>query len=48
MFVFISHGLRAARLLLIDREALPREVTDALYAESPDLRARHGLAVLAS
>ena len=37
-------GLRAARLLLIDREALAREVTDALYAESPDLLARHGQA----
>jgi hypothetical protein len=37
-------GLRAARLLLIDREALAREVTDALYAESPDLLARYGQA----
>ena len=35
-------GLRAARLLLIDREALAREVTDALYAESPELLERHG------
>lgn len=35
-------GLRAARLLLVDREALAREVTDALYAESPDLLARYG------
>jgi DNA-dependent RNA polymerase auxiliary subunit epsilon len=37
-------GVRAARLLLIDREALAREVTDALYAESPDLLARYGAA----
>lgn len=37
-------GLRAARLLLIDREALAREVTDTLYAESPDLLARYGQA----
>ena len=37
-------GLRAARLLLIDREALAREVTDALYAESPDLLACYGQA----
>ena len=35
-------GLRAARLLRIDREALAREVTAALYAESPALLARHG------
>lgn len=35
-------GLRAARLLLIDREALAREVTAALYEESPELLARHG------
>ena len=35
-------GLRAARLLLIDREALAREVTEALYAESPDLLERYG------
>lgn len=35
-------GLRAARLLLVDREALAREVTDSLYAESPDLLARYG------
>ena len=35
-------GLRAARLLLIDREALAREVTDALYAESRDLLERYG------
>ena len=38
----VDAGLRAARLLLVDREALAREVTDALYAESPDLLARYG------
>ena len=37
-------GTRAARLLLVDREPLAREVTDALYAESPDLLARYGVA----
>ena len=37
-------GTRAARLLLVDREALAREVTDALYAESPELLARYGVA----
>lgn len=37
-------GLRAARLLLVDREALAREVTEALYAESPELLERHGAA----
>ena len=36
-------GTRAARLLLVDREALAREVTDALYAESPDLLTRYGI-----
>ena len=35
-------GVRAARLLLVDREVLAREVTAALYAESPELLARHG------
>jgi hypothetical protein len=35
-------GLRAARLLLVDREALAREVTEALYAESPGLLLRYG------
>ncbi|MFL5561779.1 MAG: hypothetical protein ACJ79K_09920 [Gemmatimonadaceae bacterium] len=35
-------GERAARLLLIDREVLANEVTAALYAESPELLARHG------
>ena len=37
-------GTRAARLLLVDREALAREVTEGLYAESPDLLARYGVA----
>ena len=37
-------GTRAARLLLVDREALAREVTDALYAESPALLERYGIA----
>ena len=36
-------GLRAARLLLVDRDALAREVTDALYAESPSLLERYGV-----
>ena len=37
-----ASGERAARLLIIDREALAQEVTAALYAESPGLIDRHG------
>jgi hypothetical protein len=37
-----ASGERAARLLLVDREALAREVTAALYAGSPELLAVHG------
>jgi hypothetical protein len=35
-------GTRAAALLVRDREQLALDVTAALYAESPELLARHG------
>lgn len=35
-------GERAAGLLLVDRDALAREVTSALYSENPELLERHG------
>lgn len=37
-----SAGARAARGLLAGREALAREITEALYAEMPALLEKHG------
>lgn len=38
----LDAGARAARLLHHEKEALARAVTDALYAERPELVEKHG------